>query len=99
MHAYPELRNCPQLGLDDEGLNAWQQTHPDAKARRANAPPEVIAVSEQMRQFNEALKANEGRQTSETLRKYRGHPEVVPAAEELGRVLAENRRKLLEAFR
>jgi len=93
------LRNCPQLGLDDEGLNAWQQTHPDAKARRANAPPEVIAVSEQMRQFNEALKANEGRQTSETLRKYRGHPEVVPAAEELGRVLAENRRKLLEAFR
>jgi len=99
VRSYAELRNCPQLGLDDEGIKLWEQSHPDAKVRRANIPPEVIAVSEQMRRFNEALEANEGGQTSQILGKYRGQPEVMPAAEELGRVLRENRRKLLEAFR
>ena len=99
VHTYPELRNRPQLGLDDEGFRIWQQSHPDAKARLKSVPPEVIAISEQMRRSSEMLATNGGSESSEVLRKYRGNPEIMLAAEELGKVLAENRRKLLEAFR
>lgn len=59
----------------------------------------VMAISEQMRRYNQMLGANEGRQSSQTLRKYLDDPEVMSAAKELGQVLAENRRKLSEAFR
>lgn len=40
VHAYPELRDRPQLGLDDEGLKVWQQNHPEGKARLERGPPE-----------------------------------------------------------
>lgn len=99
VHAYPELRNVPQLGLDDEGLRMWEQAHPDARKRQASLPPDVVAIQQQMHRSNTMLYANGRTQPADVLRKYRDNPEVVRASKELGQVLAENRRKLLEVLR
>ena len=99
VRVHPELRNVPELGLDNDGLGIWKQAHPDVRTHQASVPPEVAAIQQQMHRFNTMLYANGGTQPADVLRKSRDNPEVVRAWKELSQVLDENRRKLLEVLR
>jgi hypothetical protein len=96
LRARPELRNMPELGLDEGGLRQWIQTHPNARTRRA--PVEVIAISQEMLRSNEKLDASRGTQAHKMLSKYRDDPEVAAASKELVAVLDDNRRRLMRMF-
>ena len=94
---HPELRNLPELGLDEEGLSQWKKAHPDAERRRAQVPAEAVRIS---RELTRAVNAEEQKSQAgvTNLSKHKEDPKVAAAAEHLVEVLTEERRRLLRAF-
>jgi hypothetical protein len=94
---HPEIRTLPEFGLDPDGLEMWKKQHPNWRNRQP--PAELLAISESMIRFNAAFERGRGAKMHTILRKYREDPRVKAAADVLGKVLSENRARLLDAYR
>lgn len=99
IHAHPELRNVPELGLDPEGLEIWSNAHGTPAPSTLNVPDEVRQVQRTMRASNCRFDGDGAPQPVDILRKYRSDSDVVAAAQNLDQTMADNRRKLLQVLR
>lgn len=95
VQAHPDLRDAAQLGLDKEGQLIFRQQHPD----RVKLPPEVAAIEEQVTRRMNATDARAAAPMASIFQKYREDREFSQAANELEKMWADNRNKLLRALR
>ena len=94
---HPEIRSMPEFALDPGGVEIWKKQHRNWRSRQP--PAELLAISESMIEFNSKFEGDRSAKTNSTLRQYRDDPRVQAAAAALGRVLDQNRARLLEAYR
>ncbi len=92
---HPDLRDAAQLGLDKEGQLIWRQKHPD----RLNLPTEVQVIQQEMTRRMNAADARVAMPIAAIFRKYHDDREFSHAADELEKMWANNRERLLQALR
>jgi len=96
---HPELRYVPELGLTHELFRKWAEAHPEAAAKRAAIPKEVLKISEDVRGYTASLGTTpEAAASVKILAQYREDPDVIVATQELRSVLADNEKRLMSTF-